>query len=429
MKRNSFETLPRVRRESARRNPSVGLFVLAALVSAGSISGVCEAQELGEERVTLRGFGTLGMTTQDIDSVQFRRTFAQPRGVEGGKPEFYTDSIAGVQVDAKVNQKFNVMAQGVSHLRADGSWSLRLSQAFVRYSPDESLVLRAGRLGYDIYLLAESRQVGYSYLALRPPPEFYGRVTNDQIDGADIAYTRRVGRGLVRARIFGGGAAGETAFVDGSHVNTDGNLFGACFDYLYQGWTARVAMIHFEYDANPRIAPLVTALRMTGVPESVAIADELDHPVLSSNGMQLGVAYDEGPMQAQLLYGIVKSGSIAGPAFENVYALFGYRLQQFTPFASFASSRDRDSPRSTGLPAIPMFARLNGAVLDMQSRIRSTQHTASIGVRFDFASHFDLKLQIDHVSVRDSALMFDRRTPPGGPADFTVAAVAMDFVF
>jgi hypothetical protein len=405
------------------------LLLSAALISACLVPVVCLAQDFGEQRFMVRGFGTLAATSQNHDDIEFRRTVGQGRGVGDGAIELYTDSIAGIQFDAKVSSTLDVMAQGVTRLGADGDWDSELTQGFIRYSPDDSLQLRAGRLGYDIYLLAESRQVGYSYLALRPAPEFYGLLTNDVIDGADVSYTRRAGRGLVRARLFGGGASSETAFVDGSHTDTDGNIFGACFDYLYQGWTARIAMIRFEYKTDPQLRQLAAGLRMTGVPESVAIAEEIDHPELSSSGIQLGVAYDDGPLQAQLLYGVVDSGSIAGPSFQNVYALAGYRLRQFTPYASFASSLDQDPPRGTGLPPLPMFAPLNYAVAQVQDSLRSTQHTASIGVRYDFSSHVDLKLQIDRVALRDSALMFDRRTPPAGPAEFTVAAVALDFVF
>jgi hypothetical protein len=418
-----------MRRALAWGEPLPRIFTLAALIAAGSLPRVCNSQELGASRITLRGFGTLAVTTQDTDGIEFRRNVGQPRGVAGSRFELSTDSIAGAQIDVKVTPDFDVMAQAVTRLRADGSYSLGLTQGFVRYSPDDSLQLRAGRLGYDIYLLAESRQVGYSYLSLRPAPEFYGQLTNDKIDGADIAYTRRAGRGLVRARLFGGGAGGETAFVDGSYSDTDGNIFGACLDYLYQGWTARVAVLRFEYDADPRMAPLISGLSSTGVPESVDIADDLDHRVLSSQGMQLGVAYDDGPLQAQVLYGLVKSGSVAGPGFQNLYVLAGYRVRQFTPYASYAASRDRDPPRSTGLPALPMVAPLNDGIAGMQSSVRTTQHTASIGVRFDFSSHFDLKFQIDRVSRRDAAVVFDRRTQAGGPVDFTVAAVALDFVF
>jgi hypothetical protein len=421
MNRKSIQSLRLSRQALAFALRAAAVFIL--------VLPAAQAEELGTERFTLRGFGTVGVTTQNTDGIEFRRNVGQAQGVAAGDVELFTDSIAGVQFNATLNSKLDVVVQGVSRMRADGDWGGELSQGFVRYSPDESLVLRAGRIGYDIYLLAESRQVGYSYLPLRPSPDFYGLIANDEIDGLDVAYTRRLGRGLVRARLFGGTGAGETAFADGTHVDSDSDIYGATFDYLYRGWTARVAMVRFKYDSGPEIGQLVAGLRMTGAPESVAIANELDHPKLSSVGFQFGVAYDDGPLQAQLLYGTAESDSIAGPDFNNLYALFGYRLRDFTPFASFARSDNREAYRSTGLPDFPMFAPLNGAVYGIQSSLRSSQHTASLGVRYDFSSHFDLKLQVDRVSVRDSSLIFDRRTPPGGPAEMTVFAAAVDFVF
>jgi hypothetical protein len=402
---------------------------LRAVVVLLLVLPAAHAEELGAKSFTLRGFGTVGVTTHDTDGIEFRRNVGQGQGAAAGDIELYTDSIAGVQFNATLNSKLDVVVQGVSRMHADGGWGAELSQGFVRYSPDESLVLRAGRIGYDIYLLAESRQVGYSYLPLRPSPDFYGLIANDEVDGLDIAYTRRLGHGLVRARLFGGASYGELAFSDGTHVDSDSDAYGASFDYLYRGWTARVALVRFKYDTGADLAQLVAGLRMTGVPESLAIADELDHAKLATLGFQFGVAYDDGPLQAQLLYGVADSDSIAGPDFNNIYALFGYRVRDFTPFASFARSDNRETIRSTGLPDFPMFAPLNGAVYGIQSRLRSEQHTASLGVRYDFTSHFDLKLQVDRVSVRDSSLIFDRRSPAGGRAEMTVFAAAIDFVF
>jgi hypothetical protein len=144
--------------------------------------------------------------------------------------------------------------------------------------------------------------------------------------------------------------------------------------------------------------------------------------------VQLGIAYDDGPLQAQVLYGTVTSESITGPDVDKFYSLVGYRVRQWTPFASFASSKDRNPYVTSGLPAIPVFAPLNGAISLIQQNTHSTQHSVSVGVRYDFAPHFDLKVQVDRVTLRDSSLMFDRRLQGGG-ADMTVIAAALDFVF
>jgi hypothetical protein len=387
------------------------------------------AQDFDGERFTIRGFGTLGVTTHGTDGIEFRRHVGQAHGVAADDIDFGVDSIAGLQIDARLNSNVDVVLQGVSRMRADGDWSPRISQGFLRYSPDDSLVLRAGRIGYDIYLLAESRQVGYSYLPVRPSPEFYGQITNDDIDGLDVSYTRRAGRGLFRARLFGGGGSGELAFADQTHTDTTGDVYGATFDYIFRGWTGRVAFVQFNYDAGDAIPTLVGGLRATGFPSAVAVADDIDKNVYRSEGVQIGMAYDDGPLLAQLMYGAVRSDSISGPEFHKSYALFGYRLQKWTPFVSYAGSSDRTPIRDAGLPNIPMLAPLNAAVIKIQQATRSTQRTTSLGVRYDLSSRVDFKLQFDRITVRDSSLIFDYRAVPGTPYDLTVVAATVDFVF
>jgi hypothetical protein len=410
-----------------RFEPALRAALLCAVAAA--LIGPAGAADLDGKRITLRGFGTLGATTQDSDGIEFRRNFGQTHGVASGDIELYSDSIAGVQIDARLNSGIDVMAQAVTRQRTDGSWRPEVSQAFVRWSPDESLALRAGRVSYDIYLLAESRQVGYSYLAVRPSPEFYGMIANDAIDGADFAYARRVGRGLVRARVFGGDGSSGIALVDGTHSDATGSVYGASIDYIYRGWMARAAYANVGYSTDPQLRQLAAALRMTGMPQAVSMGERLDHHTLRSAGIQLGVAYDDGPVLAQALYGNAGSDSIAGPEADKFYGLFGYRVQHWTPFVAVATSRDRAAPHSTGLPPIPQLAPLEAGVQGIQATMRSTQHTFSLGARYDFSSHFDFKLQLDRVSIRDSALMFDRRVPPGGDAEMTVLAATVDFVF
>jgi hypothetical protein len=391
------------------------------------------AQEMDVDRFTLRGFGTLGATTHDAQGVAFRRNVGQGRGVEQDDLDLRTDSLAGVQVDFRLGSKFDVMLQGVSRLAADGDWGVRMAQGFIRYSPDESLVMRLGRVGYDIYLLAESRQVGYSYLTVRPSAEFYGQIADDDIDGADISYTRRMGPGLFRARVFGGSGAGELAFADGTYRDSKSDIHGATFDYIYRGWTGRLAFVQFGYDSSPELRALAGALRATGMPDAVAIAVDLTQSSFKSLGVQIGFAYDDGPLLAQLMYGAGNSDSIAGPNFDKSYALFGYRVRKWTPFVAHAGSFDREPIRNAGLPPVPMLAPLDAAVTAVQAVTRSTQHTTSLGVRYDYSSRVDFKLQLDRTRVRESTLNFDYRASSAGafaaPFDMNVIAATVDFVF
>jgi hypothetical protein len=425
MKRKTFASLSHSRHRGSRGKLLALIFLLGVVYVLAATQA--HGQDLEGRRFALRGFGTLAATTQDAEGIEFRRNVGQSRGVAAGEVAFATDSLAGIQFDARLSSRFDVLVQAVSRQRADGDWAPEVTQGFVRYTPDESLALRIGRFGYDIYLLAESRQVGYSYLAVRPSADFYGTVTNDGIDGADVSLTRRLGAGLVRGRLFGGRGSDKTVFADGSVFSGHSRMYGATVDYLYRGFTARAAYLQATYGEEPDLRQLADALTGSGVPASVSIGAEL-RGAQTSRGMQIGFAYDEGPLQAQLLYGHILSESISGPSINAWYAQAGYRLGAWTPFVALAESEDRRNIRPTGLPDIEELAPLNDAVFQLQKNLRATQHTASAGLRWDVSPHVDLKLQADFTSIHDSAYNFDRR-PSGGKADMTVVTLAMDFVF
>ncbi len=425
MKRKTIERPARLRSGFRPGNSSRWIAALAScLIGTASVS----AKDLEENRFQFRGFGTFGLTTHDAEGIVYRRNVGQARGANADELTSEVESIAGAQFDVKLGSDFAIVAQGVVRQRSDGDWAPRVSQGFLRYRPDETFVARLGRIGYDIYLLAESRQVGYSYLPVRPSGEFYGQITNDDIDGGDLMYTRRLGPGLVRARVFGGNSDGEIAFHD-FHSKSEQTVYGGTLDYIYRGWTWRAAAVNFSYDAGDDIAPLIAGLRATGFPSAAAVADDLDHDSYRSDGLQLGLAYDDGPMLAQVMYGVVRSDSISGPDFNKIYGLFGYRIRNWTPFVSHVRSEDDSPIHDAGLPPIPQLAPLNAAVVQIQQATRSTQYTSTAGVRYDLSSHVAFKLQLDHTHVRDTALYFDLRPNAGEPYDMTVLAASVDFVF
>lgn len=426
MKRKSEERLSR-KRQSLRLGTCRAALAASAFMLIGT--SAAGAQEIDADRFTFRGFGTLGAVTHDADGIEYRRNVSQAHGAEAHEIDFRTDSLAGLQFDAKLASHFDVALQAVTRQNVEGNWSPRLTQGFLRYSPDESLVIRAGRIGYEIYLLAESRQVGYSYVAVRPSPEFYGLVTNDEVDGMDVSWTGRVGRGLFKARVFGGESSDETAMADGTYWKATSDALGVALDYTYRSWTARAAMLRVSYGSNRDLRSLGEFLVSTGVPQSVAIGGELARSSQESRGMQLGVAYDDGPLQAQLLFGHIISDSISGPNVDAYQAQVGYRLGEWTPFASYARSRDRHAIRDPGLPPLPELQPVIDSVRAMQANMRATQHSSSLGVRWDFRANWALKFQADFASLHDSTLNFDRR-PAGSPdAHMTVLTATLDLVF
>jgi hypothetical protein len=387
------------------------------------------AQDFETDRFTFRGFGTIGFTTHDAEGIEFRRNVGQGYGSEANELDFHADSLAGLQLNSRIAARFDLALQGVTRINAEGNWTPRVTQAFLRYSPDESLVLRAGRFGYEIYLLAESRQVGYSYLAVRPSQDFYGLVTNDEVDGIDASWTTRLGPGLFKVRVFGGEGSDETALHDGTSWSGSSDAVGATLDYTWRSLTARAAALEVRYGANADLRELGAFLASSGSPPAIDIGEELIGSEQVSRGLQLGLAYDGGPLQAQLLYGHIISDSIAGPNVNAFQAQAGYRVGDWTPYLSFAKSRDRNPIRSTGLPELPELLPVIGTVRELQDNMRATQHSTSLGVRWDLSSHWAFKAQVDFTDIHDSALNFDRRPANSGDTRMTVLTAAVDFVF
>jgi hypothetical protein len=61
------------------------------------------------------------------------------------------------------------VVQAVSYYNHAGNYEPELTWAFISYAPVPDMKVRAGRLGWDVYMLSDSRNVGYSYLWVRPP--------------------------------------------------------------------------------------------------------------------------------------------------------------------------------------------------------------------------------------------------------------------
>lgn len=388
------------------------------------------AAELGERRLTLGGFGTIGAVYHDAEDREYRRSTAQGEGAKAGKVDFETDSLIGLQLNAAWNPQFEAVFQAVSRSDEYGSWRPRLTRGFLRWYPDPSLMLRAGRIGHELLPRADSRDIGYSYLPIRPSVEVFGVLPRDEIDGVDISYTHEIGDGLGRIKMFGGETGGTIVFSDRSQGRLNGSkLWGGLIEYLYESWTVRLSTGVFLRGQEPPVDPLVAALRQAGTPESQALADELAEKDRRTNFLVFGAAYDEAPWQLRLFLVQAEGDHSPTPKLRNGTLLVGYNLGRATPYASFSAIDSYAEIRGTGLPDTPQFAALNAAARQVQTASQPQQHSFAVGLRYDIAPKVDLKVQVDQVRLRGSNLVLDRHSPPDDYGDMTVFGLALDFIF
>jgi hypothetical protein len=90
------------------------------------------------------------------------------------------------------------------------------------------------------------------------------------------------------------------------------------------------------------------------------------------------------------------------PDSRGKYAMLGYRIRKFTPYASY-QVRQVFSPRSDS--TIPQFGPLIPLAFGVNAILSGAQqHSESFGVRWDFHDSMDLKIQLDHVSPEGAGL-------------------------
>ncbi len=402
------------------------LITLATAVLVFASSGV----SADERRLTLGGFGTIGALYHDEEGLEYRRSIHQPGGAQAGKLDFATDSLLGVQANAAWNRELEFVAQAVTRLSTENDWRPQITRAFARYNVNETVSLRAGRVGWEIYPRADSRDIGYSQASIRPPVEAFGFIPTDAYDGGDLVVTLPVGEGVASMKLYGGHATGKIARADGS-INdlSTSTLWGGHVDYAFGAWVLRAGSGVFELGSTPNIDALLAGLRQTGVPQATDLADTFASRDRRTLFFVTGAAYDEGPLQSRLFLARTRAGGIAGRNAVTGRLTAGYKVDALTPYGMFAFIHSLKDIQGTGLPATPQFAALNAGAYQVQALGYNDQRSFSLGLRYDVRPQVALKVQVDRVWMNGTTLVIEDRMPQRGADRMTVFGLAVDFIF
>jgi hypothetical protein len=333
-----------------------------------------------------------------------------------------------VQLNARLTSELELVLQGVGKYSDDGDHVPQLTWGFLSYTPDPELRLRAGRLGWDVYLMADSRDIGYSYTWVRPPADYFGKLLVAYFDGADLVYRRPLFGGLASAKVYGGRIAQDVPTGGGQELGLSGSVIaGGNLTWRRGDWSFRLGYAHTSIEGDlPNFQPLQDALRATALPAAAAIADDLGLDGRVVHDFSAGGAWEHGPWQAQLMYNRLWSSSLALATTNSAYLFLGYRTGNWNPYLSLSGTRTDGVERTTGLPRPNPLDTAVALALDSAQAI---QHTFSVGLRYDFATHADVKLQLDRIHVYDGATGLWTGAEPDWDGDATLFTVTVDFVF
>ena len=391
-----------------------------ALAGSALLSVAPHVMAESDSALSLNGFGTFGLARTTTDDVEFVRDISQPRGV-GKDWSALIDSVLGLQAAWRISPQFEAVVQATSRYRYDRTFTPDISWAFIKYNPTPNLSLRAGRLGTEFFMMADSRWVGYSFLTVRPPGDYFWYLPFYSIHGADAAINLSLGEGVLRTKAFYGHSNGKIPLADEQWDIAGSPMLGGYLEYQRGPWQVRASYANIKFKND---LPIATVLKIPPANISEALN------FLSTRGARthyysLGVVYDQGPWQAQLMLNHIDQGSNALESSDGGYALAGYRMGTLTPYSGYSWVRSNKQPglNSSSVPQNEVDAYV---IQDSHA----DQKTIFAGMRWDVVRNVAVKAQWDGIRGEASSLFpyrQDNRARWDGRMD--VFSLTMDFVF
>jgi hypothetical protein len=377
-------------------------------------------------------FGTLGVVHSSESQADFVSSESQPDGAgysQSWSPD--VDSRFGAQLTANVTSQLSAVLQLVAEQDFSDRFRPEVEWANIKYQLTPDFDVRIGRINVPLFLVSETRKVGYSNPWIRPPVELYNIDPLTSNDGIDLSY--RLHLGEVTSILSG--AYGRSYRVDFPLQNSVAvRDFHAVFDRIEYGSALfNLAYLAAHLTQDPAIA-LFQDFRAFGSAGD-AIADRFEFTNKLATAVSVGTSYDPGSWFATGEWAHFNSHSFSG-ARTAWYLSSGVRIAKFTPFATYSAVTSYPTSNA-GLNASTLPANLAGTVAALDAGLNQVlrtvplQRTESLGARWDFFRNLDLKLQVDHTRLGAGSYGSLTNIQPGFHLGGTVNlfSAAIDFVY
>jgi hypothetical protein len=392
---------------------------------------------LADPSFSFSGYGTVGVVHSDNREGDYLVDVFKPNGPGSTRSwSADVDSRLGAQVSAAFTPSLSAVVQVLAQQRYDNSYTPVVEWANVHYRVTPDASVRAGRMVLPVFMVTDSRRVGYSNPWVRPPVEVYSLVPVTSYDGADASYRFP--------------AAGVVNTIQVSYGRADPKFPSTEVVQSGEARARRLAALAYTVEAGPltfranygearltveAFDPLFAGFRQFGPPgEAIAAAYELRDRRVKFVGF--GASYDPGAWFATAEYAHFDTNSLLAER-TAWYVSGGHRFGAFTPYATYARLKSSSPTSTPGLDPTGLPPQLAGAALALNAALNAQlaqiaeQGTFSVGVRWDFMRNAALKLQYDRVDLGSGSRgTFGHVQPgfePGGRVGLFSAAV--DFVF
>lgn len=359
-------------------NKLIASAVLGALVQSAAHAQTLDNLMNGID-VSFGGFGTVSTVRSDTDQAKF------VRGIEknGANRSFAenVDSNLGVQATVRFNSWLSATAQVLAD---NNELTDPLAWAYVKLEPLESLSIKLGKVEMPLFMISDSRDIGYANSWVRPPNEVYSLASVEELKGGEASYTLPIASTRL---VFTGYAGTSTAVVP------QGTRFNA--------WDVHGGEIRWETEWVTVRGGIATTQNEVGAG---------NHDKYTFEGFGFSVDHSNIVAQSEFVRRYDSKYKFAADS-TGWYVMGGYRFGKVLPYVSYASTTKSE----------PYFAAY---------ALSLNQNTKAIGVRWDAFKSADLKFQFERIDPKGtSGISFTQVQPGFGGSDVNVVSLALDFVF
>jgi hypothetical protein len=400
---------------------------LSAVLVLGALGlAQANAATLGNDNLSITGFGTLAAAKSDTEDARYGRS--NQREGTAGTSTIGLDSNLGLQATYTISDKLSATTQVLSRKSTGDSFTTELAWAFVKYKITDETSLRVGRVVLPAFLISDYQNVGYANTMMRPPVEMYGQNIIENVDGVDINWQHSFGDTNVTAQAVAGVARGKS-YV--SSTRTEPRFHAPAGGFAISAEHGPVTL-RFAHVQGKLTSTEVTAINtLTDTLTRVGFA-QLADDISIKEGKRMaftsvGLLVDWNNIVVQSEYGMRRAKDPIYLGESNAwYTMAGYRFGKILPY--YAHSKFDGKGAVISAPAtLARIPALNATVKGLFAPV--SQSSDLIGVRWDFAQSAALKVQVDRVKPGLRNGLLTDVTAAGVGKKVTVVAAGVDFVF
>lgn len=372
--------------------------------------------------VSLSTYGTLGYTASSEDRLRFARDTSQTAALLA-PGSWGPDTRLGVQGNWRFTPHLEGTVQVVARDKTNNRLNNSVEWAYLDWRPNDAWQARVGRLGLDVFMQADYRNIGYAQTTVRPNWEFYGYLPIYAVHGADISYHLRDAdtQWILKSQV--GDTRSNVAMSRGTYSLDTRGLWNISVARENGPWRIKGGYAQFTVQNEPDLAvltqPLLQLSQLTSVPsairaEAAALQREMHFQGGKVRYFALGTAYDDGVWQFQAEISRLLGERRIFTGGTAAYMTLGRRWGAWLPYVGLSSFDPQSNAQTAQLDWSllgPAAVQLQAGAILATNAARMDQKTMTVGVRWDVHPTAALKIQWDHI-----------RTQAGGMGMWTAPA-------